>query len=89
MRLSWSDRESIARALIETYPTADRLKITLPELQEMVTLLPEFAGPPEPPKTAHLESILWTWMRLADPVEDAVDGRVDGIADGHAERGTG
>lgn len=69
MRLSWSDRESIAKALIETYPTADRLKLNLDELKEMVVLLPEFAGPPEPPKPAHLESILWTWMRLADAVE--------------------
>lgn len=69
MRLSWSDRESIARALIETYPSADRLKLTLDELKEMVTLLPEFAGPPEPPKQAHLETILWTWMRLADAGE--------------------
>lgn len=69
MRLSWSDREGIAQALIETYPTADRLKLSLDQLKEMVTLLPAFAGPPEPPKTAHLESILWTWMRLADEGE--------------------
>ncbi len=69
MELSWSDRESIAKALIETYPTADRLHLSLDELKEMVTLLPGFSGSPEPPKQAHLESILWTWMRLSDAEE--------------------
>ncbi|MDF3024032.1 MAG: Iron-sulfur cluster assembly [Alphaproteobacteria bacterium] len=66
MPLSWSDRERIARALIETYPTTERLKLSLDDLQQMVVTLPDFTGPENPPKRAHLESILWTWMRLAD-----------------------
>ena len=66
MPLSWSDRERIARALIETYPTTERLKLSLDELQQMVVTLPDFTGPENPPKRVHLESILWTWMRLAD-----------------------
>ncbi len=66
MPLTWSDRESIALALIETYPTAERLKISLDDLQQMVVTLPQFTGPENPPKPAHLEAILWTWMRLAD-----------------------
>ena len=69
MQLSWSDRESIAKALIESYPETDRLALSLDDLKGMVVALPAFAGPPEPPKTAHLESILWTWMRLADQGE--------------------
>lgn len=69
MLLSWKDRESIARALIRTYPDVDRLSLSLDELKKMVTKLPGFAGAPEPPKPAHLETILWTWMRFAD--EDA------------------
>lgn len=66
MQLSWSDRDSIARALILAYPDTDRLDLTLDDLKRMVCGLPGFAGPPEPPRKAHLESILWTWMRLAD-----------------------
>ncbi|HYD16966.1 MAG TPA: Fe-S cluster assembly protein IscX [Patescibacteria group bacterium] len=66
MRLSWSDREGIARALIEVYPTAERLKLTHDELLQMVVTLPDFSGPVTPPKPAHLDAILWTWMRLAD-----------------------
>ncbi len=66
MPLTWSDRESIARALIETYPTAERLKISHDELQQMVITLPQFTGPDNPPKPAHLDAILWTWMRIAD-----------------------
>jgi FeS assembly protein IscX len=66
MQLSWSDRDSIARALIQTYPDTDRIALTLEQLKGMVNALPGFEGPPEPPRKAHLESILWTWMRLAD-----------------------
>ena len=66
MPFSWSDRESIARALIETYPTAARLELGMDELQQMVVTLPDFAGPDTPPKQAHLEAILWTWMRLSE-----------------------
>ncbi|MCC7035969.1 MAG: Fe-S cluster assembly protein IscX [Alphaproteobacteria bacterium] len=66
MPFSWSDRESIARALIDTYPTAARLELGLDELQQMVVTLPGFSGPEHPPKQAHLEAILWTWMRLAE-----------------------
>ena len=66
MQLSWSDRDSIAKALAEAYPETDRLALSLDNLKNMVTRLPGFAGTPEPPRKAHLESILWTWMRLAD-----------------------
>ncbi len=66
MQLSWNDRENIARELQQTYPETDRLSLRLEDLKTMVTGLPHFAGPPEPPKPAHLESILWTWMRFAD-----------------------
>ena len=66
MQLSWTDRETIAQALQQAYPETDRLALTLDTLKSMVTGLPHFAGPPEPPKPAHLESILWTWMRVAD-----------------------
>jgi len=67
MQFSWSDRENIAKALIQTYPDADRLEMSLDDLCALVTALPGFDGPPQPPRAAHLESILWTWMRLADP----------------------
>ena len=66
MQLSWSDRDSIARALIQAYPDTDRLALNLDDLKCMICALPCFAGPPEPPRKAHLESILWTWMRIAD-----------------------
>jgi len=66
MQLSWSDRENIAKALMQNFPETERLSLPLDQLKQMVVSLPEFSGPPEPPKPAHLESILWTWMRLAD-----------------------
>lgn len=66
MQLTWSDRDSIARALVQAYPDTDRLALTLDELRRLVCALPGFSGPPEPPRKAHLESILWTWMRFAD-----------------------
>jgi FeS assembly protein IscX len=80
MPFSWSDRESIARALIETYPTAARLELGLDELQQMVVTLPDFTGPETPPKPAHLEAILWTWMRLADEEGAAVPPVNGGVA---------
>lgn len=70
MPLSWSDRERIARALIETYPTTERLELSLDDLQQMVVTLPDFTGPENPPSRQHLDSILWTWMRLADSGEE-------------------
>lgn len=69
-QLSWKDREGIARALIQAYPDADRLSLSLDDLKDMVTGLQGFAGPPAPPKPAHLEAILWTWMRLAGDGEE-------------------
>lgn len=68
MQFSWNDRENIAKALIQTHPDADRLAMSLDDLRALVTALPGFDGPPQPPRAAHLESILWTWMRLADPL---------------------
>lgn len=72
MQFSWNDRENIAEALNQSYPDAERLDLSLDALRGLVTGLPGFCGPPEPPGAAHLESILWTWMRLADasPVAD-------------------
>jgi FeS assembly protein IscX len=69
MQLSWSDREGIAKALLQAYPETDRLALSLDDLKGMVTALPQFSDRPEPPKKAHLETILWTWMRLADEGE--------------------
>lgn len=69
MQLSWSDRDRIAEALAQAYPETDRLSLSLDDLKGLVVALPGFAGPPEPPREAHLESILWTWMRLADEGE--------------------
>jgi FeS assembly protein IscX len=66
MQLSWSDRDGVARALLQAYPDTDRLALNLDALKSMVTGLPGFEGPSEPPRKAHLEAILWTWMRLAD-----------------------
>jgi FeS assembly protein IscX len=69
MQLSWSDRDRIAEALAEAHPETDRLALSLDDVKDLVRALPGFAGPPEPPRKAHLESILWTWMRLADEGE--------------------
>lgn len=66
MLLSWSDQTGIARALIRTYPETDRLALGVDELRGLITALPGFAGPPNPPSETYLRSILWTWMRLAD-----------------------
>lgn len=64
--LSWSDQTGIAKALLKLYPETDRLALGIDELRALVISLPRFAGPPQPPTNAHLTSILWTWMRLAD-----------------------
>ena len=61
--------ESLNRAMARDYAAGRvgaRLELGLDELQQMVVTLPEFTGPENPPKPAHLEAILWTWMRLAD-----------------------
>ena len=71
-QFSWNDRENIAKALLQTYPETERQELSLDALRTMVVALPCFGGPPQPPRHAHLESILWTWMRLAD--QDGADG---------------
>lgn len=74
MQLAWTDRDDIAKALIQTYPDADRLALSLEDVQAMVVSLPGFADAPEPPRPAYVEAILWTWMRLADEGEAGGDG---------------
>jgi FeS assembly protein IscX len=71
MQLSWQDREAIARELMQAYPDTDRIALTLDALKGMVTSLPQFQGPAEPPRKIYLEAILWTWMRLAGEMQEA------------------
>lgn len=66
MRLSWSDPDHIAKALLQAYPDEDRLALTLEGLKEKIRALSGFDDAPDPPKPAHLEHILWRWMRIAD-----------------------
>ena len=66
MQLFWSDVTGIAEALCRAYPEEDRLAVDAPRLKEMILALPEFGDKPNPPRQAYLDSVLWTWMRLAD-----------------------
>lgn len=66
MQLSWSDQDRIAEALWATYPEQDRLALGSEELRRLIIALPTFNDAPQPPATAWLDKILWTWMRIAD-----------------------
>jgi len=70
MQLSWKDRELIAQELMQAYPDTERIRLSLDALKAMVTALPNFSGPPEPPRKIYLESILWSWMRLAGEMQE-------------------
>lgn len=70
MPLSWKDRDAIAQELMQAYPDTDRIKLSLDALKAMVTALPAFDGPPEPPRKIYLETILWAWMRLAGEMQE-------------------
>lgn len=66
MRLSWSNQKDIAAALLASYPDMDRLSLDHDHLLQLIHALPAFSDTPVPPRTACLDHILWTWMRLAD-----------------------
>lgn len=71
MHLSWQDQDGIARALLKSYPDQERLALTVEALRRLIVALPEFNDAPMPPKTAYINKILWTWMRLSDEAEAA------------------
>jgi FeS assembly protein IscX len=87
MQLAWTNRDEIAKALLQAYPDTDRLSLSLDEVTAMVTALPGFADAPVPPRPAYVEAILWTWMRLAH-AEDETGGGSDGGGDGSPETDT-
>ncbi len=62
----WSDCKEIARYLLKEHPDADKLAISHDDLKAMIFEIPEFDKNQETPKKLenHLNSILWTWMRL-------------------------
>jgi len=74
MQLAWTDRDEIAKALMQAHPDADRLALSLDDVKAMVVALPGFSDAPEPPRPAYVEAVLWTWMRLADAAEDTGGG---------------
>ncbi|MDD9900234.1 MAG: Fe-S cluster assembly protein IscX [Alphaproteobacteria bacterium] len=64
--LTWSDTAGLAAALCAAYPDADRLSLDPQALIPLVLDLPAFYDPAPPPGQRALQSVLWTWMRLAD-----------------------
>jgi FeS assembly protein IscX len=74
MLLSWSDTAGIAAALHKAYPETDRLSLDSAALGQMIRSLEGFHDNPDPPAPAHLNAVLWNWMRFAGDDDDRGGG---------------
>lgn len=60
-KLTWSDSEDIAFALMDKFPDQDPLKLSFPKLHKMITELEEFRDKPGDSNEAKLEAIQMAW----------------------------
>ena len=61
MKLTWSDVEDIALALIERHPGIDPLSVRFTDLHRWVTELPDFHDDPAKSNEKVLEAIQMAW----------------------------
>ena len=61
MKLTWSDPEEIAIALLEARPDVDPLKVRFTDLRKWVTELPGFEDDATRSNEAKLEAIQMAW----------------------------
>ena len=64
--MKWTDTLDIAIELAESYPDTDPLKVSFPELMEMIMGLDEFDDDPEHCGERILEAIQMTWIEERD-----------------------
>jgi FeS assembly protein IscX len=60
--MQWTDIHDLARALADTYPERDPLRINFVDLRNAVLALPGFAGDPEHCGERILEAIQAAWI---------------------------
>lgn len=68
-KLKWADSEDIAFLLIDKYPDADAMKLSLAEVGRRASALPGLAGASKP-TSAHLEAIQQSWYEERADMED-------------------
>jgi FeS assembly protein IscX len=61
MKLTWSDIEEIALALMERHPSVDPLSVRFTDLHRWVTELSDFADDPAKSNEKVLEAIQMAW----------------------------
>ncbi|HNQ90612.1 MAG TPA: Fe-S cluster assembly protein IscX [Verrucomicrobiota bacterium] len=61
MKLTWTDAEEIAWALIAKHPDQDPLRLSFPKLHRMVLELEDFEDDPEGSNEGVLERIQMAW----------------------------
>jgi FeS assembly protein IscX len=59
--LSWNNREDIAIALYEKFPTVDPLTVRFTDLHKWITELEDFDDDPAKSNEAKLEAIQMAW----------------------------
>ena len=62
MKLTWTDSEDVALALMERYPEQDPLRVRFTDLRRWVAELPGFADDPKAVNEAKLEAIQMAWL---------------------------
>lgn len=61
MKLTWTDSEDVALALLESHPEQDPLKVRFTDLRRWVTELSDFQDDPHASNEAKLEAIQMAW----------------------------
>ena len=72
MKITWTDTEDIAIALLETYPEIDPLSVRFTDLYEWVTKLKDFDAGDDSgaSKEKILEAIQMAWLEEKEDEED-------------------
>jgi FeS assembly protein IscX len=60
-RMTWTDAEDIALALMEVHPDVDPLTVRFTDLHKWVLALPGFTGDPKASNEGILEKIQMAW----------------------------
>jgi FeS assembly protein IscX len=68
--MTWDDYRDIGEALAETYPRANYLTISRPDLVHLVEGLSGFAGVP-PPDELTLSAIAFAWIAAVEGPDDS------------------